>query len=275
MMESTSTASQPVAESFARIEELVPDLEHTGERLVPGKTGGTLFREHEARYIFASRFVKGMRVLDVACGSGIGTQYLLRAGAHSCIGLDLDRAATDYAKARYKDCIFVQCDATSLCIAEASVDVVVSFETIEHVKDQRAFLLECKRVLRPGGTVVCSTPNRVLSRWGEANPFHLKEFNVGEFSDLVGQIFTEVQLYEQSNEFYLRHIGRKLLLRLLERLRLAEPVRRLVRRKPSTVTARIEFGGNFDELDVEIEPRRASLLYQPIFVIAVARKVLI
>lgn len=266
--------SQPVAETFPRMAEVVPDLTQTGERLVPGKTGGTLFREHEARYIFASRFVKGMRVLDVACGSGIGTQHLLRAGAHSCIGLDLDRAATDYAKARYKDCIFVQCDATSLCIAEASIDVVVSFETIEHVKEQRAFLLECKRVLRPGGTLVCSTPNRALSRWGEANPFHLKEFNVGEFSDLVGQIFTEVQLYEQSNEFYLRHIGRKVLLRLLERLRLAEPVRRLVRRKPSTVTARLEFGGNFDELDGEIQPRRASLLYQPIFVIAVARKVL-
>src|SRR5271169_2569473 len=160
MMESTSTASQPVAESFPRIEELVPDLEHTGERLVPGKTGEALFREHEARYIFAARFVKGMRVLDVACGSGIGTQCLLQAGAHSCIGLDIDRAATDYARTRYKDCIFIRCDATSLCIADASVDVVVSFETIEHVKEQKAFLLECRRVLRPGGTLVCSTPNR-------------------------------------------------------------------------------------------------------------------
>jgi ubiquinone/menaquinone biosynthesis C-methylase UbiE len=266
--------SHMVAESFPGAAEVVPDLAHTGERLVPGKHGGTVFREHEARYIFASRFVKGMRVLDVACGSGIGTQCLLQAGAQSCIGLDIDRAATDYAKARYKDCIFVQCDATTLCIAEASVDVVVSFETIEHVKEQKAFLVECRRVLRPGGALVCSTPNRALSRWGQANPFHLQEFSVGEFSNLVGQVFAEVQLYEQSNQFYLRYVGRKVLLRLLERLQLAEPVRRLVRRQPPTVTARTEFRANLDGLDGEIQPRRASLLYQPIFVIAVARKAL-
>ncbi len=173
MKESTSTAGPPVAGSFPRIAEVVPDLEYTGERLVPGKGGEALFREHEARYIFAGKFVRGMRVLDVACGSGIGTQYLLQAGAHSCIGLDIDRAATDYATAKYKDCIFIRCDATSLCVAKASVDVIVSFETIEHVKEQKAFLLECRRVLRPGGTLVCSTPNRALSRWGDANPFHL------------------------------------------------------------------------------------------------------
>lgn len=271
-MESTSTASQPVAESFHRIEEVLPNLEHTGERLVPGKTNETLFREHEARYIFASRFVKGMRVLDVACGSGMGTQYLLQAGAHSCIGADIDRAATDYAKARFKDCRFIRCDATSLCIADASVDVVVSFETIEHMKEPRTFLLECRRVLKPGGTLVCSTPNRALSRWGKTNPFHFQEFSIVEFSGLLDEIFKEVQLYAQSNELYLQHVGRKVLLRLLEGLHLTEPVRRLVRRKPAAVTSRTEFVGTCDELDSEIQPHRASLVYQPIFVIAVARK---
>lgn len=274
MKESTSTTGQPVAQSFSRMAEVVPDLEYTGERLVPGKAGEALFREHEARYIFAARFVKGMRVLDVACGSGIGTQYLLQAGAHCCIGLDIDPAATDYAKARYTDCRFVRCDATTLCIAEASVDVVVSFETIEHVKEQRAFLLECRRVLRPGGTLVCSTPNRALSRWGKANPFHFQELSVVEFTSLLGQIFTDVQLYAQSNEFYLLHITRKVLLRLLEKLQLTEPVRRLLRRKPATVTGGTEFGRGFDGLDGEIQPHRASLVYQPMFVIAVARKAL-
>lgn len=274
MKESTSTAGPPVAESFPRIAEVVPELEYTGERLVPGKAGKALFREHEARYIFAARFVKGMRVLDVACGSGIGTQYLLQAGAHNCVGLDIDRAATDYATAKYKDCIFIRCDATSLCIAEASVDVIISFETIEHVKEQKAFLLECRRVLRPGGTLVCSTPNRALSRWGDANPFHLQEFSIVEFSGLLGQIFADVQLYAQSNALYLPYVSRKVLLRLLERLQLTEPIRRLLRRKPATMTSRTDFGGSFDQLDDEIQPHRASLVYQPMFVIAVARKAL-
>jgi ubiquinone/menaquinone biosynthesis C-methylase UbiE len=274
MKESTSTAGPPVAGSFPRIAEVVPDLEYTGERLVPGKAGEALFREHEARYIFAGKFVRGMRVLDVACGSGIGTQYLLQAGAHSCIGLDIDRAATDYATAKYKDCIFIRCDATSLCVAKASVDVIVSFETIEHVKEQKAFLLECRRVLRPGGTLVCSTPNRALSRWGDANPFHLQEFSIVEFSGLLGQIFADVQLYAQSNALYLPYVSRKVLLRLLERLQLTEPIRRLLRRKPVTMMSRTEFGRGFDQLESEILPHRASLMYQPMFVIAVARKAL-
>lgn len=261
-----------MAESFRQIVEVVPDLELTGERLVPGKYSEALFREHEVRYIFASTFVKGMRVVDVACGSGVGTHYLLQAGACSCIGLDINRAATVYAKTRYKDCTFVRCDATSLCMADASVDVLVSFETIEHIKEQKAFLLECRRVLKPGGTLVCSTPNRALSRWGEANPFHLQEFHIVEFNGLLGQIFPEVQLYGQGNEFYLPHVTRRVLLRLLKRLHLTEPLRRLLRRKPATVTSRTEFRGSCDELNGEIQLLRASLLYQPIFVIAVARK---
>jgi 2-polyprenyl-3-methyl-5-hydroxy-6-metoxy-1,4-benzoquinol methylase len=249
-----------------------PTLPITGERFVPGMVAEQLFREHEARYVFASTFVKGKRVLDVACGSGIGTHYLLRAGAHSCLGLDIDRAATGYAKARYKDCVFAQCDATSLCIADASVDAVVSFETIEHVKDQRAFLLECRRVLRPGGILVCSTPNRILSRWGEVNPFHLRELTVAEFADLLRSPFTQVQLYAQKSRIYPLYVGRRVLIGLLDKLQLTEPIRRFLRGRPVTAIPRTEFGGDSNDLDGEIQPGRAPLLHQPTFVIAVARK---
>src|ERR1700726_2641680 len=69
-----------------------PDIHYTGERIVPGKIPENLFLEHGPRYVFAGGFVNGMRVLDVACGSGIGTHYLLKAGAQSCLGFDIDRS---------------------------------------------------------------------------------------------------------------------------------------------------------------------------------------
>src|SRR5262245_60102507 len=123
--------------------------------MVPGKTGETLFREHEARYVFASAFVKGMEVLDVACGTGAGTHYLTQVGGeHPCLGLDIDGPAIEYARAAYKGCQFAQCEATNLCVPDSSMDVVVSFETIEHLSDPMKFLSECKRVLRPGGVFI-------------------------------------------------------------------------------------------------------------------------
>jgi ubiquinone/menaquinone biosynthesis C-methylase UbiE len=146
-------------------QDAIPILPFTGERIVPGMGAEALFRQHEVRYLFAGSFVKNNRVLDVASGSGLGTDYLLRSGAQSCVGLDIDQAAIEYARARYPNCEFTQCEATRLCLADDSVDVVVSFETIEHIKDQKAFLSECKRVLKPEGLVICSTPNRTLSRW--------------------------------------------------------------------------------------------------------------
>jgi ubiquinone/menaquinone biosynthesis C-methylase UbiE len=250
----------------------VPPLPMTGERIHPGMAGEQVFREHEARYVFASKFVQGKKVLDVACGIGIGTECLLKGGAQTCVGLDIDPFAVAYARAAYGNCVFARCDATSLCLADDAVDVVVSFETIEHLRDHASFLRECKRVLRPGGILICSTPNQTLSRWGEPNPFHLQEFELEEFNCLLGQFFTAVKLYSQSNQFLPLYVGRKLLLKFLERLELAEPVRRLIRRKPATVTQRAEFGRTNDELNGEIQLRRASRVCQPMFFVAVARK---
>jgi len=212
--------------------------------------------------------------LDVACGVGIGTQCLLRAGAQSCVGLDVDQLAVAYAKTVYGNCVFAQCDATSLCLADEAVDVVVSFETIEHLRDHASFLRECKRVLRPGGILICSTPNRILSRWGEPNPYHLQELELEEFDYLLGHSFAEITVYSQNNRFVLLYVGKKLILKLLERLGLMERAKRLIRRKRGTVIQRAEFGKTHNELNGEIKLRRASRVCQPMFFIAVARKAL-
>jgi SAM-dependent methyltransferase len=135
------------------------ELEWDGERVVPGKTPEAVFRQTEMRYVFAGRFAKGCVVLDVASGSGIGTHHLLRAGAKCCIGLDLSPESTQYASSNYPGCNFAVCNAADLCLADRSVDLIVSFETIEHLPDPTAFLLQCKRVLRPNGLLLCSTPN--------------------------------------------------------------------------------------------------------------------
>jgi len=253
----------------------IATLPITGERLVPGTIGGRLFRQHEVRYVFAGAFVKNKRVLDVASGSGIGTHYLLNAGAKSCIGLDIDTEAVKYAQAAYGGCIFTQCEATRLCLAEESVDAVVSFETIEHISDQKSFLHECWRVLRPGGIFVCSTPNRTLTRWGEKNRYHIQEFTVAEFKELITSVFTDVRLYAQDDSFYPLFAGRIVLSRLLNKMRLTRPIARVFGRESSSASGAAEFNGDWTHLSNEIELLRTRPLRQPAFVIAVAHKPLI
>lgn len=247
-------------------------LPFTGERIVPGKVEEGIFREHEARYLFAGRLVKDKQVLDLACGTGIGTYHLLKAGAQTCVGLDIDKGAIDYARDAYKGCVFAQCNATSLCLPDASVDVVVSFETIEHVQDQMNFLLECKRVLRPRGILVCSTPNRTMFRWEKKNPYHIHELSVLEFKKLVETMFMDVQLYSQKNEAYLLYVPKTLTLRLLDQLKLKNTVKRILGWKPAPTALRSEFDGNRSNSDSEIRPYQADPLAQPLYIIAVGRK---
>jgi ubiquinone/menaquinone biosynthesis C-methylase UbiE len=242
------------------------------ERIVPGQVQDALFREHEARYIFAGKFVRNKRVLDVACGTGIGTQFLLGAGACSCIGFDIDAEAVAYAKAAYKRCSFAQCDATMLCLPNSSVDVVVSFETIEHIRDQQRFLLECRRVLRPAGILICSTPNRAIIRWEGENPFHLRELSTAEFEQLLETIFCEVSLYAQNRVNYLPYITRRLVSRSIDRAGLKKIVKRVLRWEPGPLAHRTEFDSSLYNIDDEIQPYHKSLLNQPMYVVAVSHK---
>jgi len=250
----------------------LPTLSFTGERIVPGQVSESLFRAHEARYVFAGGFVKDKVVLDVACGTGIGTHYLLKVGARSCLGLDIDRAATDYARAAYGACQFAQCDAMNLCVPDGSIDVVVSFETIEHLRDQLRFLSECHRVLRLGGILVCSTPNRTMSRWARENVYHEHEFTVAEFTRALETLFVEVQLLGQKSTNRLLYASRGLLSRALHRLQLLEVAKSLFYWNPPPLAVRTQFGGMPADADNEIQPYHATPLMQPNFVIAVARR---
>ena len=158
-----------------------------------------LWGEHRSRYRFARQLITSRdRVLDVASGAGFGLELLVEAGACP-VGVDYDPAAMAAARRETASGKLVRADATCLPFAQAAFDVVVSFETIEHVRDARALVQEVRRVLRPGGTLVLSTPNRAFGppERHTGNPFHVREFTADELRHLLSEEFTEVQLFGQ------------------------------------------------------------------------------
>jgi 2-polyprenyl-3-methyl-5-hydroxy-6-metoxy-1,4-benzoquinol methylase len=249
----------------------VVDLEFTGERIVPGRTPEPMFREHEIRYLFAGQYVVGKNVVDVACGVGIGTDYLLKAGAKSCIGFDIDAETIEYAEKIYPRCTFVKTDGSATGLPDSSVDVVVSFETIEHVRDQKKFLKECHRILKPGGLLICSTPNHVLSQWADRNPYHVTELTPAEFLELIRLYFEEVNLFSQAERTYLAYALRALVSRVLD-ADLKALLKRVLRRKPVPIATRKEFIADGHRVNNVIVPYRPSILFQPMYLIAVAIK---
>lgn len=182
------------------------DFEFTGERFVPG-IAGEIAHEHWHRYAFARRFVSGKRVLDVACGEGYGSVLIAEVAEH-VVGVDIDPDAIAHARAKYAlrgNLRFEHGSATALPLPERSVDVVVSFETIEHLAkdDQPRMLAECARVLKAPGVLVLSAPNRLeySDARGYRNPFHLHEHDRGELERLLEREFSAMRWYRQRRYF--------------------------------------------------------------------------
>jgi hypothetical protein len=174
------------------------DIEFTGERFIPGHGGPQLAYEHWHRYLYARRWARGADVLDLATGAGYGAA-LLAATARHVWALDLDAAALARARAAHADVSFLRADVSRLPFAAARMDLVVALEVLEHVDDPEQLIREAARVVRPGGVVLVSTPNK--SVYTDArdyrNPFHRREFYRDEFRDLLRQHFRWVQIVEQ------------------------------------------------------------------------------
>jgi GT2 family glycosyltransferase/SAM-dependent methyltransferase len=174
-------------------------LPFTGERMTSDIEGQIAF-EHLHRYCLARDLCAGKDVLDVASGEGYGTA-LLAGIARRAVGVEIDADAVAHARASYAapNLAFVQGDATRLPLADAAFDVAVSFETLEHLRDQFAFLSEVRRVLRPGGVLVVSTPDReVYSAPGQpVNRFHVLELTRPEFAALLNGFFAHHRMLRQ------------------------------------------------------------------------------
>ena len=160
----------------------------TGERTVPGLAEENYwFRRHEVVYQSLAARCSGRDVLEAGCGEGYGAD-LIADVANRVIGLDYDEAAVAHVRARYPRIEMRHGNLAELPLADASVDVVVNFQVIEHLWDQGQFVAECARVLRPSGLLLMSTPNRITfspGRDAPINPFHTRELDAAEMSELL------------------------------------------------------------------------------------------
>ncbi|MEW6247480.1 MAG: class I SAM-dependent methyltransferase [Nitrospirota bacterium] len=176
------------------------------ERIIPHLHYGpsySSYAEHLGRYMFVARLLgPTATVLDLGCGSGYGAAYLAEASGRTVIGVDLSAEAISYARnhCQMHRLSFLRATAPMLPIKSESVDAAIALEVIEHVKDAKAVVCEIRRILKPAGICVVSTPNRLVNGTGMTpdNPYHVREYTPEEFRTLLRVAFAEFSLYGQA-----------------------------------------------------------------------------
>lgn len=146
---------------------------------------GDLLSHH---YVIAIDFLRqGDKVLDVACGNGYGTNLLSQHCSH-VVGADLDPDVIRSARSKSSGNVrFEIQDVTNTSFEDGQFDVVTSFETIEHVND-RAMLAEMKRITKPNGLLIISTPQNSIGK-NPLHPHHLREYSLASLEALVSEFF--------------------------------------------------------------------------------------
>lgn len=172
-----------------------------GEQLIPNKPIPYFILQSSInRYVWATQFAKDNIIFDAGCGSGYGANYLLNHGAKRVIGGDVSEEAIEYATKHYqKDGLYFRLlDVQKLPFSDKYFDVIVSFETIEHLPRYEDFLSECRRVLKDDGVFICSTPNKKTASPNSKQPrahYHVREFYPEELTALLAKHFKEITLY--------------------------------------------------------------------------------
>src|SRR5438067_1206501 len=164
------------------------------ERFEPADVSGRMAYDHLHRYAICRDRIVGQRVLDIACGAGYGTNLLAQSAAEAT-GIDIDAGVIRRARKKYRrdNLDFVAGDCCEMPLEAASFDVVVANEMIEHIEDHDRFMNEVTRVLKPGGTLLISTPNKpIYNRYKTPNPFHVSEMDIPEFRQLLKRHFKHV-----------------------------------------------------------------------------------
>jgi O-antigen biosynthesis protein len=166
------------------------------ERFDPATMNGLIAAEHLARYWLAADLASGLDVLDAGCGVGYGAEMIARAGASRVVGIDLAPEAIAAASERVGEMADFQVgDVQDMPFDEGSFDLVVCFEVLEHLQDPEPALTALKDVLREGGLLIVSSPNRGV--YPPGNPYHLHEFTLEELRDALTARFANVVLMRQ------------------------------------------------------------------------------
>ncbi|MFH1696466.1 MAG: class I SAM-dependent methyltransferase [Candidatus Diapherotrites archaeon] len=178
-------------------------IKKTDERIIPENFETRNQYLLYLRHLFAYEFAKGMlrkgcAVLEIGCGEGYGTSAL--AGKAGMItGLDVDKKTIAHASEKYGSgkCVFEEYDGTKIPHSAGTFDAVVSFQTIEHVRDDVNLISEARRVLKKGGVLILTTPNkthRIKSGQWPVNKFHVREYYPKEFENILKEKFSEVNV---------------------------------------------------------------------------------
>ncbi|MFD2161023.1 class I SAM-dependent methyltransferase [Paradesertivirga mongoliensis] len=176
-------------------------LKWTGERLVTQISNeDTIYHLH--RYSIPQEYIKDKTVVDVASGEGYGSN-IMATTAYKVIGIDISKEAVTFANQKYghrSNLRFIEGSADKIPLEDGIADVVVSFETLEHIDTHQEMMLEIKRILKPGGILIISSPDKAnySDRFNRVNEFHVKELYMEEFKTLLAQHFKHCIFYYQT-----------------------------------------------------------------------------
>jgi ubiquinone/menaquinone biosynthesis C-methylase UbiE len=196
------------------------------------ETTGRWWGEHIHRYNVALKLIQGNdTVMDIACGTGFGTDMIAKATKGQVIGGDIAQDAIDECNRHWQrpNLSFRVLDGTKLPFTDNYFDKIISFETLEHTGQYREMAAEFARVIKPGGLLILSTPNREVSSPDGIirNPFHIQEFTIDELREILSRNFSNVELNGQRyNRYDKRSFGRSMG-RIFEKMFLSFGIRKL------------------------------------------------
>ncbi|MDO8662425.1 MAG: methyltransferase domain-containing protein [Candidatus Omnitrophota bacterium] len=174
------------------------EIINTGERILLEKETPLMIARHFCAYKFAKAFVLGKDVLDIGCGEGYGSDFLA-SYAKDALGIDYDKDVINYAKDKYnkKNLQFFVLDTKDISSLQKKFDVICSFQNIEHIRDTGKLLGDISSLLNNEGVFICSTCNMKDASPGRSTPFnrfHVKEYLVDEFRNLLKTHFKKVEV---------------------------------------------------------------------------------